>query len=113
MRNILLCNGPETGLLPGYNACVASIFTDWPGSGHSLGKVKFTTEKLAGTVKNLCHSIWAHVCGWGRSWLEHLPSIPVEGYELYPRWPGERMPPPPPEYRGPQWGAQTDWELAA
>jgi hypothetical protein len=113
MRNILWCNSLETVLLPVYNACVANIFTCWPGSGHSLGKVNSTNEKLAGTGQGLSRSIWAHVCRWGRSWLEHLPSMPVEGYELYPRWPGERMPPPPPEYRGPQWGAPTDWVLAA
>ena len=68
--------------------------------------------KLA-TKSNRAHrSIWEACARWARCWFEYLPSVPVDGYELYMRWPGERMPPWPSSrpHRDVQ---EEDWELAA
>jgi len=70
--------------------------------------------KLARKTERVRCSIWEPCARWGRLWLEYLPSVPVDGYDFYMRWPGERMPPPPSS--GPHWDVQEeeeDWELAA
>jgi hypothetical protein len=70
--------------------------------------------KLTRKTNPIRQSIWEPCARWGRRWLEYLPSVPVDGYELYMKWPGERMPPPSPRSAGPHWDIQEeDWELAA
>lgn len=67
--------------------------------------------KLARKTKRVRRFIWEPCARWGRLWLEYLPSVPVDGYDFYMRWPGERMPPP---SSGPYRDVQEeDWELAA
>ena len=68
--------------------------------------------KLARKTSHVRRFIWEPCARWGRLSFEYLPSVPVDGYDFYVKWPGEKMPPP--HRSGPHWDLQDeDWELAA
>lgn len=67
--------------------------------------------RLVRKINRARRSSWEACARFGRRWFEYLPSVPMDGYEIYLRWPGERVPPP---SSGPDWReGQSDWELAA
>jgi hypothetical protein len=76
-----------------------------------LGLVNLTNLKPAGKGERTRRTLRACRSWWSRLWLKLLEA--ADGYECYPRWPGERMPPPD-QRPGPRWDVQSDdWELAA
>jgi hypothetical protein len=75
--------------------------------------VNVNDQKLAKTGENANHSIRARLSRWAHHTLKLLEPGPDEGYEIYMRCPGERVPSPPQRGR-PRWHKrQDDWVLAA
>jgi hypothetical protein len=74
--------------------------------------VKINDQNLARTGEHASHPLRARLSRWAHHTLELLEPSPGEGYEIYMRCPGERVPSPT-EY-GPRWyRGQDDWVLAA
>jgi hypothetical protein len=74
--------------------------------------VNFNDLRLAGKGERICRFLRTHGSQWGRRWLELLRPDPVDGYEIYMRRPGERVPPPP--RPGRRWDVRPEeWVLAA
>jgi len=78
-----------------------------------LFHVNVNDQKLAKTGEHANHSIRARFSRWARHALALLDTPSSESYEIYMRWPGERVPSP--SRYGPRWRRyrRDDWELAA
>ena len=70
-------------------------------------------QNLARTGEHASHSLRARLSRWVQHTLELFNSSSADGYEIYMRCPGERVPSPPAE-SGPRWRfGQDNWVLAA
>ena len=79
----------------------------------ALFYVNVNDQKLARTGEYASHSLRARLSRWVHHTLKRLESSPTDGFEIYMRCPGERVPSPSAE-SGPRWYIRRDdWVLAA